>query len=76
MFAKVESELKLRLRRAGYTQKRLSHELKVPYSTVCSWLGGFVPLPLEARKRIEIILRNRESDRAKKVRGIMHRSRC
>lgn len=49
----VENELKKRIRRAGITQKDISQRLKVPYSTVSSWLNGFAPLPENIRQKIE-----------------------
>jgi len=57
--AAIESSLKLRIRRAGLTQKEVADKLNIPYGTLVSQLNGFSPLSY--RREIEEIIREAES---------------
>jgi plasmid maintenance system antidote protein VapI len=59
---KVESELKETMRIKGISAVELSKKLNIPYSRLNSYLNGYVKMPEEIRKKIDIILMSNKVD--------------
>lgn len=53
---KIETELKCKFRLAGISQKAVAIFCGLPYSTLASYLDGYVCMPDTVRKQIELFL--------------------
>lgn len=49
-------ELKKRIKKAGLSIKEVSKRLKIPYSTLNSYLNEFNPIPEYIMEKIEVII--------------------
>jgi DNA transposition AAA+ family ATPase len=53
----VEKELKEAIDGSGLTRREIAGKVDRSYSTINSYLNGFIPLPMPVRKTIESLIR-------------------